>query len=339
MKLASIIILNYNGKKFMKDCLSSVYKQTYRKFEVIVVDNSPGDGSANFIRKNFRKVKIIQPKKNLGFAEGNNFGVKNSKGEYIVLLNQDTAVDKNWLKELITILENKNVVACQSKVLFFNQKNKINVTGIDTNFLGFGWCGNFGIIDKGQFKDNEITFPSGVSVIFKKNVFIDVKGFDKDYFTYQEDSDLGWRIRLKGYKTILASKSLVYHKYSFSRNIGKFYYLERNRIITLLKNYSVKTLLLILPAFLLTEIGVIFYSLKNGWFNLKLKGYWWILKNIKKIYKKRRFIQKTRKINDKEIIKYFTDEIKFKEVEGSPLLDSILNPILSIYWRVIKSFI
>jgi len=158
MKLASIIILNYNGKKFMKDCLSSVYKQTYRKFEVIVVDNSPGDGSANFIRKNFRKVKIIQPKKNLGFAEGNNFGVKNSKGEYIVLLNQDTAVDKNWLKELITILENKNVVACQSKVLFFNQKNKINVTGIDTNFLGFGWCGNFGIIDKGQFKDNEIRF-------------------------------------------------------------------------------------------------------------------------------------------------------------------------------------
>jgi hypothetical protein len=141
----------------------------------------------------------------------------------------------------------------------------------------------------------------------------------------------------------------MYHKYKFEseedrlkkeiKGHKKIFYHERNRILTVIKNYETKTLLLILPLFLLVEAGVLFYSLKRGWFGEKLKTYYWIATNIEDILEKRKHVQKTRKIPDKEIVKYFTDKMEFEEAENSILLNYVLNPISSLYWRVIKPFI
>lgn len=348
MKLASIIIVSFNGKQFIKDCLNSIYRQTYRKFEVIVVDNASTDGSADFIKSKYPKVKLIRSETNLGFASANNLGIRKSKGEYIVLLNQDTAVHKDWLKELVNGVNKENVGACQSKILFFNKRNVINTSGTIANYLGFGWCGDYNKPDEG-LEEAEITFPSGSSVIFKKEVLNKTGLFDDNFFMYYEDSDLGWRIRLLGYKITRAPLSVMYHKYKFESEEDRFkkkikdrkkiFYHERNRIVTILKNYEAKTLFLILPPLILTEVGVLFYSLKKGWFFEKLRTYYWIATNIEDILEKRKHVQKTRKILDKEIVKYFTDKMESEEAENNILLNYLLNPISSLYWRVIKPFI
>jgi hypothetical protein len=339
MVLVSIIFVNYKSKEDdIKTCLSSLYKQTFKDFEVIFVDNDSQDNSVEFVKKNFPKVRIIKSKENLGFGGGNNLGVKNSKGRYVFILNLDTEVDKNCLKELVNCIKrNKDTVVCP-KILLSDERNKINTTGMAFHYLGFGWCDNLGKIDNNQIEEKEITFPSGSAFLIEKKVYNIVNGFDEIYFLYYEDSDLGWRLRLKGYKIILSPRAKVYHKYFFSKHSQKFYFAERNRILTILKNYQLKTLLLILPACLLTEIGILFYSLMYGLFFSKLKGYYWILNNINKILKRRKLIQRTRKVRDKDIVKYFFSKIEFREIT-SPLIEYILNPILEFYWEIIKPLI
>jgi GT2 family glycosyltransferase len=182
-----------------------------------------------------------------------------------------------------------------------------------------------------------VLFRSAAFLIEKK-IFNELGGFDENYFFYYEDTDFGWRLRSRGYKIILSPKAKVYHKYFFGRHPRKFYYAERNRIITLLKNYESKTLFLIMPSFLLTEAGVLFYFLLRDPFLSKLSGYYWIFRNMDKIMKARYSVQRTRKVTDKEIVKYFFGRIEFKEIK-SYFIDYILNPIIDFYWRIIRFFI
>jgi len=130
----SIIIVNWNGKHHLDVCLSSIFNQTYKDFNVIFVDNGSTDDSVEYVKNNFSEVNIIECKKNYGFAEGNNIGIrqalKNPEVKYIVTLNNDTETDKDWLKQLIEVAEkDEKIGAVSSKMLFFNQRNVIDSAG------------------------------------------------------------------------------------------------------------------------------------------------------------------------------------------------------------------
>ena len=266
--------------KHLAKCLPSVLEQNYPEFEVILVDNASTDGSVSYVKNNFENVKIIKNMKNIGFAGGNNVGIRASKGELIVLLNQDTVVDPSWLSQLVRVMTRREDVGiCMPKILLFDERDNLNTDGVKINFLGFGWPGGYRKKDKGDNKVKEIDFASGASMMLRRDVLQKVGLFDKDFFLYHEDSDLGWRIRLSGYNIVCVPTSVVYHKYVFTFNKRKFYYLERNRIILLIKNFKARTFMLIFPAFLLTEVGVLLYSLKNGLFAQKIRSYLYIIQN------------------------------------------------------------
>ncbi|MFH1229164.1 MAG: glycosyltransferase family 2 protein [Candidatus Aenigmatarchaeota archaeon] len=338
MVLVSVIFVNYNGKEHIKTCLSSLYKQTMKDFEVVLVDNRSTDGSVEFVRKNFPKVRVVENKENVGFAEGNNIGVRHARGKYVFILNLDTELDRHCLREMADCAKRNAGAAVCAKILFFEKRSRINTTGVAFNYLGFGWCDNLGRNDKDFQEETELTFPSGAAFMIDKRIFSELGGFDRSYFFYYEDSDLGWRMRLRGYKTVLAPKAKVYHKYFFGRHPRKLYYAERNRIITVLKNYQARTLLLIAPPFLLTELGVIFYFLISGSVRSKLGGYWWILKNMGSIIESRRKVQRTRNVGDREIVKHFFTTIEFRQI-SSPVIEHVLNPVLNAYWKLIRRFV
>ena len=213
-----------------------------------------------------------------------------------------------------TANSNKKIGLVQAKIFIDNKDKKhiINTVGNNIHYLGFGYCGHYKEIDNGQFsKDTEITYASGASLLIKKKVLDSIGMLDEKFFLYHEDLDLGWRARLFGFNIYLSNKAIVWHKYSFSKNKKKIYYLERNRLFFLLQNFELRTLCLILPAFLFIEIGLLFYSLLNGWFLLKLKSYIDVIKKIKIVIIHRKHIQKNRIVKDKELIKYLTDQIIF----------------------------
>ncbi len=337
MKKVAIILVNWNGRKHLKDCLSSLKNQSYKGFDIILVDNNSTDGSLDNVRD--KNVILIQNKENYGFAKGNNIGIQKAIKagyEYIVLANYDTETDKEWLKKLVDRAESDpKIGAVQSKVLLADSK-LINTTGSHLHFLGFSYCGDY------QHKDtfgvsNDICAASGASVLLQTDVLKKIGLFDEIFFMYLEDTDLSWRIKEAGYSIVFEPESIIYHKYSFSKNKDKFYHSEKNRIIFILKNYELKTILLLLPAILITEILMIGYATLGGWLAEKLKGYKFIIKHRKEILKARHKVQAKRKIKDHDLKEYFSYKLAFNEVKN-PLFKP-LNLFFWLYWFLVKSFI
>jgi len=346
MKNVALIIVNFNGLEYLADCLTSLANLDYAKenYKIFLVDNASTDNSVNFVRANFPQVEIIVNKENLGFAEGNNIGMEKTLAEnfdYICLLNQDTISDSGFLKELVKTAEaDEKIAAVQPRIMLYPEKEKVNSLGNSIHYLGFGYSSGGYQQFNGNLEPKEIAYASGAAVLIKKEALEKVGLFDPDFFMYHEDLDLGWRLRLAGYKILVVPTAVVYHKYQFSKSIKKYYFMERNRLICLLENYKIGTLILIFPAWLIMEIGLLLFSLKSGFWQEKLRVYGFFLKadTWRKIARERRAKRAIRAKKDKDVINLFTGKIEFQEIDNF-ILKKIANPAFNLYWRVVKFLI
>lgn len=338
--MVSIIIVNYNGSQVLPDCLDSVFKQTYQNYEVVLVDNASADDSISWTRQQFPRVKLVLNKTNLGFAQACNQGVSKATGKYLAFLNYDTVVDKDWLTYLVEAAqESSDIGACMPKLLLYDKKQSlINSAGGMIHYLGLGWAGSYGQVDNGRFNQKkEIAFASGAAMLVKKDVIAKIGAFDEDFYMYCEDTDLSWRMRLAGYRVLFVPKSLVWHKYNFSKGKRKYYLIERNRLSMFLTNYKWRTIaLLALPA-ITFEFSMMIYALFGGWFKLKIKGYGDLIRNRKKLRKKRAAVQQLRKVSDQKITAIFAGEIDFSAINN--IFVKFMNVFLKLYWRLIYRFI
>lgn len=242
----SVIILNWNGRQLIGECLDSLFQQDYHDFEIIVVDNGSTDQSIDFINNNYSdKVKLIALNENKGFAAGNNVGIADSKGEYILLLNNDTKVDPNWIKELVQAAEEDQTIgSCASKIVNYYQPDEFDTLGhlMYPDGLNRG-RGKFEK-DQGQYNtQEEVFFASGCAALYRKKMLDEIGLFDEDFFAYGDDTDIGVRTRLAGWKCIYVPTALVYHKSSASSapySPWKIYLVERNRILILFKYFPLR---------------------------------------------------------------------------------------------------
>lgn len=273
--MISIIIVGYNSKKYLDECLSSIFASTFKKFEVIFVDNCSKDGSVNYIKNNFPNVSVIENATNSGFTGGNNIGIQRAienGSDYVFILNPDTVIDKNCLEILAKNADNKTIA--QPLILLHENGEKtdlINTTGNYLNFLGISYCNNYRKPSSVAI-DQDIPLASGAAALIPINAIKKAGMFDESFFMYHEDVDLFWRMRMAGYNIGLITSALVWHKYSFSKNKNKLFYVERNRIKFLLKNFNPWYWILIFPIFVVNEFLILIYSLKDGWFKLKIKS-------------------------------------------------------------------
>lgn len=308
--LVSIIIPNYNGKIHLEECLNSLKKIEFDDYEIIFVDNASNDGSVEFVRNFSQKIKILPLEKNYGFAEGCNLGVEKALGTFIVFLNNDTKVDTFWLKELLLAVEKygeNNIYS--SKVLFYDEPGTLNTIGGVITPMGSGLDINFGKEDITEY--NKVRFvgsPSGCSMLLKKSLFLEMDGFDKDYFAYLEDVDFGWRCWLKGHKTYFIPQSIVYHKYGSTG--GKIdtpfrvFNVQKNRLFNILKNFSLSNLIkgfIVSAIFDLVRIATFIVQGDFSLISAVLRGDYAFIKGIPKTLHKRKYIQENRKISDKEM--------------------------------------
>ncbi len=344
----SIIIVSYNGAEWLNKCLESVFISKTRaeklskgkiKIQVIVVDNASEDKSLEIV-ENFFEVFLIRLNKNQGFAAGNNFGIKRAmeqNSDAVILLNQDTEVEEDFIFEIIKTADSSDAIGIAQGMLFLGkERNLVNNVGNAMHYLGFGFVKNYrDKIDKWVLeKPFEIGYASGAAMIIKRKVIEEIGFFDESFFAYHEDLDLCWRAKIAGYKIILATSAVVYHYYEFSRNKKKFYWAEKNRIAALLKNYSYKTLIFILPMLVFVEILMLFYSLISGWFYFKIKSYFWVLCNLHLIFKSRKIIQSSRKLSDREIFLKMDYKIKFGEIDNF-FINYFFNPVVFLYYKMV----
>lgn len=333
-KLVSVIVVNWNGKEHLEDCFTSLKKQTYVPLEILLIDNASIDGSVEYIRECFPKVNVFINPENSGFGPAVNRGVEQAKGEYVLFLNNDLYLDEQCVENMARMIEEDKVGAVVPKILYFNDKNRINSFGNLINYLGLA-CPKYIDGDDRSHMQVEETACGGIFLV-KRELFRQVGGFDQDFFMYHEDHDLSWRIRLLGKKLMVNPKAVMYHKYHFSKDPKKFYYSEKNRLQLLLKNYQLKTLLLTFPALILVELAELYFALTTGWFILKMKSYLEIVLLLPTILKKRSVIQGLRKVDDGEITRLFVGTLHIGGLKH-PLLDRGLSPVLHFYWKLIRN--
>lgn len=307
--LVSIVILNYNGHEVLKACLDSVFKSTYSAFEVIVVDNNSIDGSDEIARRMY-DIHLLKNKSNVGFCAGNNTGIRAARGEFIVLLNNDTVVHPEWLNQLVHEATCFDADLCQPKILLFGNGRTINSTGLTIHFAGFGMLRGSGEIDVGQYdKVKEVCGVHGACFFASKKAVEKMGLLDENFFAFNEDTDWSWRALLMGLKIIYVPTALVYHKWGHgwgSRGAEKFYYAERNRIIMVMTNYSKHSLILLLPTLLLTEFATLGYCVATKTLFSKIRAYADVIRMSRYIMNRRKFIQNKRKMPDKWLANKFT---------------------------------
>ena len=295
LPLVSVVILNYNGleypKGILKECLDSVLKSNYPNLEVIFVDNGSTDGSVSFVRKNYSKIKIVNNKRNLGFSEGFNTGIRASKRKYIVLLSNDMTVDPNWLNPVIKLMEREPQIGLAGfKRLIYGTKNRIDGIGGDLYLCGRVRPVGTYEIDRGQYDTiREDLGYIGGAMVLRRKALQEVGLFDPDYFIFSEDIDLCYRIRKHGYKTIYVPDAIIYHRGQATLNgmdpKGRYteYMAHRSRIRCILIHF---TLMRLLSAFAIDIVSLFLANPTTK--RLLLKAYLSNLKNIGTTLKIRR---------------------------------------------------
>ena len=340
--LVSIIVLNYNAGKLLLDCIESIKKSSYQNIEILVVDNISSDGSQIKCKEKFPDVRLIENKKNLGYCGGNNIGIREAKGKFIVILNPDTIVEKNWLEELFSAYNKFGDGLYQPKILSLNEEEIIQSTGNMLHVFGFGYARDKG--NKITHKKEEIEkigYASGTCLFTTTNVIKKVGMLDEFLFLYHDDLDLGWRAAQIGINSYYVPKSKIFHveSYSLKWSAKKFYWLERNRKYCLLTHYSKNTYAKMrFPLFWIDLLVWIFY-ISKGFPGAKIKAELDIIKNKDKIKKKYDELEKMKQIFDEELIQNFPDEIFVPTNVSHNLMNNTFNSIITKLSKKIKKTI
>ncbi len=319
MNKITVIIPHFNGIEILKECLLSLYNNTFREFDTILIDNGSSDGSVDFVRENFPLVGIIENDKNLGYAGACNQGILISETEFILLLNNDTVMPENFLVEMLSAMrEDSNIAMVQPKIKSIQNKNYFDYSGAaggEMDIFGYPFARGrvFDNVEKDEkqydLMEKNVFWTSGCAVLIRKKVLDEIGVLDTDFFAHQEEIDLNWRAQLAGYKNVVTCKTHIFHYSGYtlkSDNSKKMYLNHRNNLIMMIKNYSFLSLLILFPVRILFEkLTFLAYIFQGGgkrsW--AVAKSLLYILSHPLLIWKKRKIIQEIRKVSDKNIRK------------------------------------
>ena len=300
----SVIIITWNSSALIKKTLCALKSQTYPIHEVIIVDNDSRDSFALDSEKSCRNVKVARLNKNIGFAAANNYaiGLVSEKCKWIALVNPDAFPEPAFLESLMDAARRHPEYAFfGSRLMKANEPSYYDGTGDIYHISGLVWRENHGnAADESTLKMKEIFSPCAAAALYRKDVFVEVNGFDEDFFCYMEDMDLGFRLRLLGYRCSYVPESVAHH--IGSATTGKhsdfsIYHGHRNLVWTYVKNMPGALFWILLPIHLALNFFSIIYFIFKGQGGIILRAKWDAVRGISKMWRKRRQIQKNRRVS------------------------------------------
>ena len=307
----SLIIVCWNSGKYLPRCLESLSSQTYKNFEIVIIDNGSDDKSTVGLIEKYPQLKlqVNYLAHNIGFAAGNNLGAKLAKGKWLILLNADAFPEPTWLAELIKAADrNPHIGSFSSRQLQADNPNILDGMGDAYHVSGLAWRLGLGYpADQYGLESSEIFSPCAAAAMYLREAFLNVEGFDEDFFSYFEDVDLGFRLQLQGYRSLYVPQAVVHHIGSATfgeRSDFAFYHSHRNLIWTFVKNMPIGLFWLHMVEHLMANmIYLLYYSLR-GRGKVLLRAKRDAIFGLPKAWKKRRAIQKSRKVSGHTVEKH-----------------------------------
>jgi GT2 family glycosyltransferase len=347
----AVVTVLYRCARFMRGLVESVATVDYprERLEFHLVDNGAGDGTLATAKSEIDRlgarlpqVLIHEPGGNMGFAAGNNIALRAALergADYCFLINPDATFEPGALRESVRVAESApDVGSVQSLLVLGDEPEVVNTSGNHIHFLGFGYVGGYRRARADIPREpRDITFSSGACVLLPARVLRHVGLLDETLWLYHEDLDLGWRIRLAGLRNLIAPSSVCRHFYEFSRARSKWYWMERNRWIVVLKNYRLATLVLLLPALFVADCGLCLMAAKGGWLGEKMRSLAWFLRPAawRALWRGRRAVARIRRVTDRELLRHFTAVIDFPDFRG-PIVTKVIEPVWKVMLAILR---
>jgi GT2 family glycosyltransferase len=333
----AVVVVCHDSAREVGATLTALGGQLRDDDEVIVVDNSSRDGTADVVRHTAPWATVVESAENLGFAGGCHVGVRRSSAPLVLLLNPDAAPAPGCLDALRACAAERPEWGAWQALVTMAGGELVNTAGNVVHYLGFGWAGDLGrpvaAVDP---RPREVGFCSGAALVVRREAWNAAGGFDKRYFMYGEDLDLSLRLRLAGWALGIAPTARVVHDYEFVKGDYKWFYLERNRWWTLLGAYPGRLLALLAPGLLAFELALLLAAWRGGWLRAKLRAQAAVVRSLPEMLRRRRVVQATRRVAPAAFAGPLAASMDSPYLEGAARVPGV-DAAQRLYWRVVQA--
>lgn len=349
----AVSVAVYGGSDEAQDDLRRLFASLHgvryarARWRLIVVDQPSERGHlAEWLRAEAPEgTEIVVSPVNDGYAGAHVRALAAARAwgaDYLYALNQDATVDAGFLETAVSCAHSSpNAAIVQSVVRLQQDPARWNSVGNCLHFLGYGFADGNGERANSPLPVRPHFIASGAGMLVRLSALSRIGGlFDPEYFMYHEDVDLSWRARLAGMNVEVCAASTIYHRYEFSRSTQKFYWMERNRLVTLMTHLRVATIACIVPALIVMEMGSLFFAIKNGWWRERVRAWAFFARRSswRWIRKRRGLVQALRRVSDRSLLAHMVGRIESQETR-SFLLDVLVNPFLQLYFRALRRLV
>jgi GT2 family glycosyltransferase len=339
MSTITAVIVSYDeSPQQIRTAVESLLGQTRAPAEILVVDNRPGESVAPSLSDYPESVKVIEPGSNIGYAPAINLAAARASGDYLLTLNPDAHVERECLERLAAIAEADPQVLIVGAQILLEDGATRNAGANPMHPTGISPAGGYGEPrERGEPRD--VAVVSGACCMFRREAFMALGGFVEEGFVFYDDPDIGWRALIAGMRVVFCPGALALHGYDFGRRgHEKWFFLERNRLFSLLANYEARTLLLLGPLLLATELGLLGVAAYGGWLPHKLKSYASVFALRRRVREQRRAVQATRRRSDVEVLDYFDVRLDSALLPppGPALANAVWVPYMWLVRRLLR---
>lgn len=344
------VIVNFNSAEKICESIKSIYNQSTKASEIVVVDNGSTDCSLQNIREEYKEIKIVELTKNMGLPAARNKGVEYLSTDLILFLDDDVYLEEDCLYHMLELYSQTNASAVCPTILFYPENEIIQCRGAEQHFIGTQiLIDNYKELQNDETDSRYVGSCIGCCFLINRQSVIDCGMFDEKYFMCFEDAEFFYRFTTFGYKIIFQPKAITYHdrgtgtsglSYRDTGDYPRFraYLIMRGRLRTILLNYQLSIILLLFPTFVLYEFGTFVYSIKRGWLKQWLNAWLWNLINLKEILSLRQKFKRKRSVSDIDILKPgplpFTKGLFNAGIETRSV--NILTYTLNSYWHFVR---
>ena len=347
--LVTIILLTWNSRQDIDNCLISMLSQDYSNYNIFIIDSCSTDGTPEYIRIKYPELELVEMSQNIGYRKGNSYGMQLANGKYVIVCNDDVKVEKSWVSEMVKAMEKDDSIGLVTPMILLENKPwLINTAGNTLHFSGM-----YGPRAKGENRQKHETSQtlasvSGCCFMIRKDLLTHLGGFSTDFDNLDvgwhasfEDADLSWRARMLGYSIEYVPSSIMYHRYKQPKMFpSRFASYEWGRYILVIRNFSLTTLFLLLPFLVALDLMVWVYAFSKGRAHVasKVLVMKWLIRHPYDILKMRHRIQVLRKVSDYNIMSNVDYKIYLHQTLGGGrtafIIDRAFGFISFFYYHV-----
>jgi len=332
---ASVLVLAYGEERYLHDAVAAVLASEGVEVEVLLVDNGCTTDAVATLPPDPR-VRVLTPGTNLGFAGGMNHAASRAApGTPLVLVNSDAVVAPDAIRLLLEALDDERVGVAGACVVLADRPGYVNSAGNPLHVLGLCWAGGLGEPVERHAVPGPVTSASGACAAVDRGLWERLGGFPAEYFAYMEDLELSWRTWQHGREVRYVPAAVAAHHYEFSRSPLKMYLVERNRLFFVLTAYGPRLLALLALPLLAFELAIAVVAVAQGWGRQKVRGWAWLLRHAGTVRRRRRLLQRTRTVPDRELVHLFTDTFDTTQMP-LPAAAEPLQALLRAWWRLVR---